>query len=123
MFSVLSAYLVPLAQAPGGQGPGGLLGSPIIPLVLFLVIMYFLLIRPQNKKMKDHRELLNRLKAGDEIVTSGGIHGTITGVKENELQVRIAENVEITLARAAVSRLREEENEVSGAPAQKGAKK
>lgn len=121
MFSASSAYLVPLAQAPGG--PGGLFGSPIIPLVLFLVIMYFLLIRPQNKKVKDHRELLNRLKAGDEIVTSGGIHGTITGVKENELQVRIAENVEITLARAAVSRLREEEDEGDAAPAQKGAKK
>lgn len=122
MFSTVSAYLVPLAQAPGGQGPGGLFGSPIIPLVLFLVIMYFLLIRPQNKKMKDHRELLTRLKAGDNIVTSGGIHGTITGVKENELQIRIAENVEITLARAAVSRLIEE-SEGSENPHQKGSKK
>lgn len=117
----LSTNLLPLAQAP--SGPAGLLGSGIVPLVLFLIIMYFLLIRPQNKKMKDHRELLNQLKAGDKVVTSGGIHGTITGVKDNELQVRIADNVTITLARMAVSRIREEEGGQGDAPAQKGAKK
>jgi preprotein translocase subunit YajC len=99
--------IVPLAQgAP--QGPGSLLNSPLVPLILFMVIMYFLLIRPQNKKMKDHRALLSGLKAGDRVVTSGGIHGTITAVTDEELKVRIAENVEITIARAAVSRLREE---------------
>lgn len=104
------------AQPPGG--PGGLLSSPLVPLILFLAIMYFLLIRPQNKKVKEHRELLSRLKAGDKVVTSGGIHGVITGVKDHELRVRIDENVEITVARTAISRIRSEEEAGEGKQAE-----
>ncbi len=67
------------------------------------VIFYFLLIRPQQKKTKDHREMLNQLKKGDRIVTGGGIHGRITGVSDTTLTVEIADKVRVKMNRGNVS--------------------
>ena len=92
-----------LAQA-GGSGAAAA-PNPLLslgPIVLMLVIMYLLVIRPQNKRAKEHRELITRLKSGDRVVTSGGIHGTVTAVRDHTLMVRIAEGVEIELLRSAV---------------------
>jgi preprotein translocase subunit YajC len=77
-----------------------------LPIVLIFVIMYFLILRPQAKRQKDHQKMLGGLKQGDKIVTAGGIHGTIAGIKEKEqtLVVKIAENVKIELARGSVAR-------------------
>lgn len=82
-----------------------------IPMLALLGIMYFLLIRPQNQKMKQHRELLSRLKVGDEIVTNGGLYSTIVGVNDDRLQVRIAKGVEVTLSRGAVTRIQGQDGE------------
>ena len=69
------------------------------------VIFYFLLIRPQQKKTKEHRQMIDNLKTGDRIITSGGLHGRITGVAESALTVEIAEKVRVKVNRSSVSAL------------------
>ena len=77
-----------------------------LPLILIFGVFYILLIRPQQKKVKLHREMINNLKRADKIITSGGIIGTITKVNDNkELLVQISENVEIKLAPGMVTDL------------------
>jgi len=87
----------------GGEGAAGFTG--FIPLILMFVIFYFLLIRPQQKKTKEHRQMISNLKKGDRIVTSGGIHGRITGMDEVTLTVEIADRVRVKVARGNVSAL------------------
>jgi len=87
----------------GGEGAGGF--GAFIPLILMFVIFYFLLIRPQQKKSKEHREMITNLKKGDRIVTSGGLHGRITGISDTTLTVEIADKVRVKVARANVGAL------------------
>ena len=87
----------------GGEGASGFTG--FIPLILMFVIFYFLLIRPQQKKTKEHRQMVANLKKGDRVVTSGGIHGRITGMDEVTLTVEIADKVRVKVARSNVSAL------------------
>lgn len=98
-----------MGPAPGGDaapgGAGGLLGS-IVPLVLIFVIFYFLLIRPQQKKAKEHKSMIGNLKKGDKIITSGGIYGVIEDVRTNTLTVKIGENIKIKIGKAHVAALR-----------------
>jgi preprotein translocase subunit YajC len=90
----------------GGAAAGGSGGfASFIPLILMFVIFYFLLIRPQQKKTKEHRQMIENLKTGDRIITSGGLHGRITGVSETTLTVEIAEKVRVKVNRASVSGL------------------
>lgn len=88
------------AGGAGGEGAGGF--SAFIPLILMFVIFYFLLIRPQQKKSKDHRAMISNLKKGDRIVTSGGLHGRITGLSDTTLTVEIADKVRVKVARGNV---------------------
>ena len=92
-------------QGGAGQGPVGMIGS-LIPLVLIFVIFYFLLIRPQQKKAKEHKAMLESLKKGDKIVTSGGIYGVIEAVGANTVTVKIGENVKAKFGKAYVAALR-----------------
>lgn len=80
--------------------------TQLFPLVLIFVIFYFMLIRPQKTKEKEHQKMLVNLKKNDEIVTTGGIHGTIVNVKEKTLLVRIDENVKIEIEKNCVSFLK-----------------
>jgi preprotein translocase subunit YajC len=101
--------LVSIAYAMGqggaaGQGAQGGLGA-FVPLILMFVIFYFLLIRPQQKKQKEHREMLNNLKKGDRIITGGGIHGRITAADPTTLTVEIADKVRVKVNRANVAGL------------------
>jgi len=91
---------------PGGGG-GGLMA--FLPLILIFLIMYLLIFRPQQKKQKEHQRMLDSLKKGDKIVTSGGIYGQIVGIKEREqtLIVKVADNVKVELSRASVARVLE----------------
>lgn len=90
------------AQGIGG-GDMGALGS-FLPLILIFVVFYFLLIRPQQKKQKTHREMLEALHRGDRIVTAGGLVGTITKVlSDTELTVEISEGVKVRVMRGMVS--------------------
>ena len=77
-----------------------------LPLILIFAVFYFLLIRPQQRKVKQHKEMLSNLKRGDKIITSGGIIGTITKVSDNrELNVEVSDNVEIKIAPGMVADL------------------
>ena len=88
----------------GGEGQGS--GNPfmsLVPFLLVIVIFYFLLIRPQQKRQKDHRKLVESLTKGDKVVTSGGIHGTVVGVKEDIVVVKVAENVKLEISKGSVA--------------------
>jgi preprotein translocase subunit YajC len=89
--------------APGGNGApqGGGLSSLIMMAVIF-AIFYFILIRPQQKKMKEHKRMVEELKKGDRIVTSGGIYGTVENSTPETLTVKIAEGVKVKITRASV---------------------
>jgi preprotein translocase subunit YajC len=78
--------------------------ASLVPLVLVFLIMYFLLIRPQQKKLKDHQAMVAALRRGDQVVTSGGIVGRVTRVKdnENEIEVEIAPNVNVRVVRSTI---------------------
>ncbi len=86
-----------------GQGAGGFGG--LIPIILMFVIFYFLLIRPQQKRNKEHQAMIGNLKKGDRIITNGGIYGRITGMDESTLTVEIADRVRVKVVRANVSGL------------------
>jgi preprotein translocase subunit YajC len=94
-----------MGQGAGGEGGGQGGFTAFIPLILMFVIFYFLLIRPQQKKNKDHRQMISNLRKGDKIVTSGGLHGRITGLDENTLTVEIAEKVRVKVNRNHIAAL------------------
>ena len=75
----------------------------MVPLILIFVIFYFLLIRPQKSKEKEHQKMLGNLNKNDEVVTTGGIHGTIVNVKEKTITLRIDDNVKIELEKNCVA--------------------
>ena len=87
--------------APGAGGPGPLI--TIFPFILIFVIMYFMVIRPQQKKTKEHQQLLNRLKKNDEVMTSGGIYGKVVDLKETVVTLEVAPNVRIRVHRPQIS--------------------
>ena len=105
--SLITDSLTVLAQttAPAGPAaPGGIGGSTtIIFYVLMFAALYFFMIAPQRKKQKEQEKMLAALSTGDEIMTTGGIYGTITNVKEDRFIVRIAENTKIEIAKSFVS--------------------
>lgn len=91
------------AQEAGGQAPGFDIIS-LLPLILIFVVFYFLLIRPQQKRMKEHKQMVEALRRGDRVVTAGGIIGSVTKVlNERELQVEIAEGVRVRVVRQTIS--------------------
>jgi len=94
------------AMGTGGAGGGGGQGSSFtafIPLILMFAIFYFLLIRPQQKKAKAHKETLTQLKKGDQIVSSGGLHGVITGLADDVVTMEIAPKVRVKISRGSVA--------------------
>jgi preprotein translocase subunit YajC len=96
---ISSAY----AQAAGGQGGLDLMG--LMPLVLLFVLLYFLMIRPQAKKQKEHKTMLQGLQKGDEVVSAGGVLGTVVSVGDQFVTLDISSGVEIVVQKAAVQTL------------------
>jgi len=99
--------MIEIAYAMGGEGmTGGAKGlGAFIPLILMFVIFYFLLIRPQQKKAKEHRAVLEDLKKGDPVVTTGGLHGKITGMTDTIVTLEIADKVRVKVSRSQISGL------------------
>ena len=89
------------APAAGGDPTSGLLG--MLPILLMFVVLWFLMIRPQMKRAKEHKAMVEAMQKGDEVLTNGGIAGRITKVGETYIAVEIADNVEISLQKAAVT--------------------
>jgi preprotein translocase subunit YajC len=112
------AYAMGQGGGAAGQGAGGF--SSLIPIILMFVIFYFLLIRPQQKKSKEHREMINRLKKGDRIITSGGLHGQVTAVSETTMTVEIADKVRVKIARGNVSQVIQSSSQIQESKKKKG---
>ena len=96
------------AQAAGGTGGAGGAGDGflgLLPIVLMFVLLYFMMIRPQMKRQKEMKAMVEALKTGDEIITAGGILGKITKIGDHYLTVEIADNAQIVVQRAAVQTL------------------
>ena len=96
---------IDLAYAMGPQ-PGGGSGSSFmtfLPIIFIFVIFYFLLIRPQQKQRKEHQNLLANIKVGDNVLTSGGIYGRITGIKDNIITVEISDKVRVKVNRGNIA--------------------
>lgn len=92
------------AQAAEGAGqPSPLAG--FLPLIIIFVIFYFLLIRPQSKRAKEHRQMVEALAKGDEVVTNGGLLGRITDLDENFITIEVAEGIQVKVQRQAVAAL------------------
>jgi preprotein translocase subunit YajC len=96
------------AQAAGGAAAGGTEAFLIqlLPLVMILVVFYFLLIRPQQKRLKAHQERIGGMRRGDTVVTSGGIIGKVTKVAEDEVTVEIAPNVSVRVIKSTIGEIR-----------------
>src|SRR5438046_5963628 len=86
---------------PGLSRPNSMM--TLLPFILICVIMYFMVIRPQQKKTKEHQELLNKLKKNDEVMTSGGIYGKVVALAENVVTLEVAPNVRIRVHRPQIS--------------------
>ena len=94
-----------------GLGGSGLLS--LVPLLGLFVIMYIFIIRPQSKKQKETQKMINSLKKGDNVITIGGIHGTVSSVKENTIIVKVDENTKIEFNRTAIATVQKSEAELA----------
>jgi preprotein translocase subunit YajC len=96
--------LLGMAPPPGGAGgqqPGMMQFLPMI--VMLVVIFYLLVFRPQQKKQKEQKEMISSLKKGDTIVTAGGVHGVVAGLKEDVVVVKVADNVKIEVSKGSIA--------------------
>ncbi len=95
---------VAYAQAGGAAGAGGPLVTffQFLPLILVFVIFYFLVLRPQSKRQKDLQKMIQAIKRGDRVVTSGGIFGEVADVKETTVMLRISENVKVEFTKQSI---------------------
>ena len=101
--SLLISDALAATGGPAGQGGQGDMMSMILFMVMIFVLFYFMLIRPQQKKLKEQRDMLGKLKVGDEIVTTGGILAKISHLDEHYIKAQLADSIEIVVQRSAVS--------------------
>lgn len=102
-----SMYFPILAQTSPGQGDF----APFLPMILLFLGMYFLIIAPQRKRRKAHDQMLQQLQTGDKVISTGGIYGTITNVRDDRFVVRIADNTKIEIGKAFIAdKVREKAN-------------
>jgi preprotein translocase subunit YajC len=111
MFLSIAYAMGQTQQSQAGEAPHPLIS--LMPLILMFVVFYFLLIRPQQKKQKEHQQMLSQLKKNDEVVTSGGIHGTIVNIKEKTYSLRVDDNVKIEISKSAVATVKKKTNVVT----------
>ena len=110
-----------IAYAAGGGATGGASGlASFVPLILIFVVFYFLLIRPQQRKAKTHQQFLGNLKKGERVVTSGGIHGRITGLTDTVITMEIAEGIKVKVNRGSIMSTASDAEKQAAAPAKGG---
>ncbi len=96
------AYAMGTSGTGGAGSQGGGLGA-FIPLILMFAIFYFLLIRPQQRKAKQHREMLADLRKGDRVISSGGLHGQVTGLTDDVVTMEIAPKIRVKVSRGSIA--------------------
>lgn len=94
------------AQGQEAAPAAGGLGQMLIPLLLIMVIFYFLLIRPQQKRMKQHRDMVTAIRRGDTVVTSGGLIGKVARVSDDEIQVDLGEGTKVRVVKSTIAEVR-----------------
>ncbi|MFP4056889.1 MAG: preprotein translocase subunit YajC [Candidatus Brocadiia bacterium] len=99
----LAGFLLPLAQEDGDR-PG--LIQMLFPLILIFFVFYVFLIRPQNKRRRQRMEMLSALRKGDKVITTGGIHGIITHVRDQEVVVKVGDDVRLTLQKSGIAHVK-----------------
>ena len=92
-----------MGTQPGGGGGSGSQMWSFLPIILIFVIFYFLLIRPQQKQRKEHQSLLSSLKVGDNVLTTGGIYGRVTGLKDDKVTLEISDKVRVKVNRSNIA--------------------
>ncbi|MDD2582194.1 MAG: preprotein translocase subunit YajC [Desulfuromonadaceae bacterium] len=108
MFGLAFAMGSAPGGAAGGAGGGMAAFQQIIPLVFMFAIFYFLLIRPQQKKAKEHKALLESMKKGDNVITAGGVHGKITAVENEIVTLEVANNVNIKITKSYIAAIKKD---------------
>lgn len=103
--TLLAMGTPPPSQGQGGSGGPASLFSMFAPLVIIFVIFYFLLIRPQKNQQKKLQQMLSAMRKGDNVVTRGGIFGTVAGIADNIVTVEIAQNVKVKMGRDAITQV------------------
>ena len=101
LLNLINATL--LQCQPGGSSDpmGGLMG--MAPFLLIIVVFYFFILRPQQKRQKERQKLLESVKKGDKIITAGGVHGTIEGIEDKTILVKVAENVKVKMEKSSIA--------------------
>lgn len=100
---IFSGFLTFFYQAQPAARPQGSFLTAMIPFILIFVIFYMLIIRPSRVKQKKHQEMVEQLKPGDKVITSGGIYGTVMGVQKDRIELKIASNVKVDITKNAVA--------------------
>lgn len=95
-------YYILMVFMQQGDSTTGLLGS-LLPFLLIILVFYFLILRPQQKRQKERQRLLSSIKKGDKVITSGGLHGTIEGIDDKTVLIKIADNIKVKVERSAVT--------------------
>ncbi len=98
-----SALLGLLQQGQPAPGPGGGLLQMLLMIGPIILIFYFIVIRPARMKQKKHQEMVELLRPGDKVITAGGIHGTVMGVQKDKIELKIASNVKIDIAKSSIA--------------------
>ena len=114
MFHPIFTFLAQ-SPAPAGAAAGGFNPTPIVYMICIFAIFYFLAIRPQSQRQKQQEAMIRAVKTGDKIVTSSGIHGLVSNVKETTVIVKIADNVKIELDKTSIATVKREEIEPASA--------
>ncbi len=109
-----SQMSVPPKGSPNAQPAPNPIMS-FVPMIVVIGILYFLIIRPQQRQAKSHRQLVDNLKSGDRVMTQGGIYGTVTSIRGGVIQVKIAENVRVDVNRTAITEVLKESTNGSAA--------
>ncbi len=104
MLNLLYAYGTTGGTSAQGQGGGNPM-SLIFMIIAIFAVMYFLMIRPQQRQKRQHQDMLSQVSKGDKVVTTGGLHGTVAGVKDNSLILKIADNVKVEVNRSSISQI------------------
>ena len=99
---MLHLFLAQAQSAPAPSSPVGGIGS-FVPFIFIFIIMYFVMIRPQKKRQEQQQKLIASIKTGDRVVTSAGIHGLISNVKDTTVIVKVADNVKIEMEKSAIT--------------------
>ena len=100
---MMSYLMFAFSNPSGGANGGGSLLVNLLPIVAIFIIFYFILIRPQQKKQKEHRNMVSELKRGDKIVTNGGLYGKVVDVKEHVIVMKISDDIKVELVKTAVA--------------------